>query len=242
MRTLFGSGVLASFLVLSTSASAAKMAVEEPPTLSDQGQIIVGAERVFGVTLSSVRQDVAGTPLSITDSYTNVGLLWGYPTTVHNVPRFGLDYTVIDNLTIGFSGGFFSSSSKRKSEGGVGSTEREDGPTFTEWLISPRVGYIVDVSEKLSIWLRGGVTLFGSSSKSEGTGAQPTTRRTPRAASRSPSSRRSSSRRSRTSGSTAGSPWTSLRAASTSSSGRRTTSRRAARTLTSSRATAPSSA
>jgi len=170
-----------AFAVVLLAASSALAADDAPSArLSDKGHLVIGAERLFGMTATSLKSEAetAGGTQTSTTSHTNFSLLWSYPTTVHNIPRLGLDYLVTSNFSLGLGAGFFTSSSKRKAEVGNLSV-KDDGPTITTWLLAPRAGYVLDLGDTVALWLRGGFTFYGTSTSQETTtGATTTTRKT----------------------------------------------------------------
>lgn len=139
--------------------------------IGSAGNLIVSAERMFGVAFTSEKseQTVGGVTTTQTNSDTGFGLLWNPGTsTPYNVPRVGVDYTVIDGLTVGGSLGFYTQSSKTKQEQG-GASQEQDGPSLTALLFAPRVGYMLQFGDTMGLWLRGGVTYYNISSESEST-------------------------------------------------------------------------
>jgi hypothetical protein len=161
LRSVLRAAVVLSAVVAAPSALAAD--------LGASGTIYLGAERMFGVSANSFKVDRDGTS---TYSNTDIGLLWTSSHTLgdnatpspYTVPRIGFDYAIIPNLTIGGALGFASSSVSIKSERN-GATVTQDGDTVTAFLISPRVGYIIGISDSVGIWLRGGFTYFNLSDK-----------------------------------------------------------------------------
>lgn len=149
----------AALVLLSSSALAADAGAK----LSEKGNLVIAGERMFGYshTVLTNETTVGNTKVSSTSTNDNFSLLWSYPVTVHNLPRIGLDYLVIPNLSLGLGAGFFSTGSKVKSTQGSTSTET-DGPSINAWIIAPRVGYVLDLAETSSLWLRGGLSFYGS--------------------------------------------------------------------------------
>jgi hypothetical protein len=158
-------------LALSAAAafvSSAALAADVGARLSDKGNVVIGAERMFGITVSSLesKSSVGGDTVTSTQSHTSVGLLWSYPFTIHSVPRVGLDYLVAPNLSLGLGGGFFRVGSVRKTEAG-GTAVEKDGPTSTAWIVAPRVGYVLDLGGATALWLRGGLSFYGSTNEAD---------------------------------------------------------------------------
>lgn len=162
------------------SAPAALAADAAPAGIANKGNFIVSAERMFGLSFNSRSEESEVTPgnkVKSTTSHTDISVLFpisGFRSP-YMIPRIGMDFTVIDGLTIGGAIGFARGASTVKSELGGQSTER-DGPSLTAFLISPRVGYILPLGDNMGLWLRGGITYFSLSSSSESTtGTPPTT-------------------------------------------------------------------
>lgn len=161
LRSILRAAVVLSAVVVAPSALAAD--------LGASGTIYLGAERMFGVSANSFKVDRDGTS---TYSNTDIGLLWGASHTLgdnavpspYTVPRIGFDYAIIPNLTIGGAIGIASSSLGTKTERN-GASVTQDGDTVTSFLVSPRVGYIIGISDSVGIWLRGGFTYFSLSDK-----------------------------------------------------------------------------
>lgn len=156
LRTILRAAVVLSAVVAAPSALAADM--------GSAGTIYIGAERMFGLSFNHEKREPAGG--TVTNSHTDIGLLWNPGlNSPYTIPRMGIDFAVIDNLTVGAGLGFWTSSSSTKTETG-GTTVDQDGDTTTAVLFSPRVGYMIGLSDRLGIWLRGGFTYFSISSSS----------------------------------------------------------------------------
>jgi hypothetical protein len=172
LRTILRAAVVLSAVVAAPSALAAD--------LGASGTIYLGAERMFGVSANSFKVD--RTDGTQTYSNTDIGLLWSASHNIgdnavpspYTVPRLGFDYAIIPNLTIGGALGFASSSLSVKTDR-AGATTTQDGDTVTSFLISPRVGYIIGISDSIGIWLRGGFTYFNISAKSPEVNGRKTT-------------------------------------------------------------------
>jgi hypothetical protein len=105
----------------------------------------------------------------------NLGLGAGNPT-AYTTPRVGFDYVIIPNLTIG--GDllvFFTLGGSVTTPAGGGRTVSTDTPSGNLFGIAPRVGYILGLSEPLSIWLRGGFSFYhaGTSQADNACGTNP---------------------------------------------------------------------
>jgi hypothetical protein len=123
-------GALALGIAASTMARPAAA-----QAFGNQGDIAFSAERLMGIYFHDEGE-----------SSTNIGLaLAPLADSVYQLPRLGIDYFIIDNLSIG---------------GSVGFTYRnpEHGPAQSGGLINPRVGYAIEFSKTFGFWPRGGFT------------------------------------------------------------------------------------
>lgn len=159
VRSLAFITTLASCCVISSSALAASS-----DAMGAGGTVFVGAERLFGFIRQSTfreRTDPSGT-IKTTTTTNSFSLLKSDPTSTLSLPRVGLDYTVIDGLTVGGAVGFATSGEGVKTEQGSISSEK-DVVSGTSFVVGPRVGYIVGLGERLGLWLRGGPTYLSVS-------------------------------------------------------------------------------
>ncbi|MBL8715605.1 MAG: hypothetical protein JNL79_06390 [Myxococcales bacterium] len=167
------------------ATSLAAAAPADTGGLAGKGSLFISAERVFGLQINSIKTErpaAGNTTEKVTYSSTDFGLLYGNPSGVtdiarnpYTLPQIALDYAVIDSLTIGGSIGFWVGSNTRTTEPGNGSKTENPGPSTNSFKLSPRVGYIIGVSDSFGIWLRGGFTFFRGASSSESTGTPKTT-------------------------------------------------------------------
>jgi hypothetical protein len=163
-------GVLAATVTLATGASAAG-ASAEMNGMADKGHFFVSADRVFGITWTQLSSEVTRNNTTETDkaSATTVGLLWnsgtgsGKVAVAYLIPRVGIDFTVIDGLTVGGNIGYTHSSGSYESttkNGSVSTTVSGDTGTSSGFLFAPRVGYILPLGAPIGLWLRGGLTYY----------------------------------------------------------------------------------
>ncbi len=124
-----------------------------------QGQFAVSAERLFGVTqATATEKDPNGD--ETTSDYTRISLLstqFSFYSSVYTTPRIGLDYFVMDGLSLGAALGVFTVSASRESTG----NPSRDLPTLDGILLAPRIGYAYMFSDVVGIWPRGGITYVG---------------------------------------------------------------------------------
>jgi hypothetical protein len=103
----------------------------------NQGDIAFSAERMMGIYFYDEG-----------DSSTHIGLgiaPIGASASPYLLPRLGVDYFIIDNLSIGGSLGF-------------GDFDPEHGRATSGALINPRVGYAIEFNRTFGFWPRGGFT------------------------------------------------------------------------------------
>jgi hypothetical protein len=144
--------------------------------LGKTGQIILSAERLFGLQFSSVANEDGASGDKSTVSRTNVSLLipsLGFNLNPHEIPRVGLDVSVAGGLTVGAALGYLSSTGKTKDEPVMMPSTEEDDPTFTTLLFAPRVGYVVSLTPLFAFWPRAGITYYNVGLESTNTTGGP---------------------------------------------------------------------
>lgn len=166
-RWLVSALVAASFVGFSSSASA-----QTANGFGSKGQLIVSADRllpVFSYTSVTESQDIGGgRTQDTTVKGASIALLWGNEpgvnasAAVHSTPRAGVDFTIIDRLTLGGSIalGF-----------GFGNDTR---PSTTVFGVSPRAGYILPLTDMFAFWPRAGFSFYSVSSSQDTTVANQT--------------------------------------------------------------------
>jgi len=147
------------------------VAQEGKPGLHQSGGFILSAERLFGLSFWSVHTEqdappgAGGTPTDTTTTGTSVSLLFGsnivgtsqgFALSPYTTPRLAFDFLPIESLTIGGSIGFLSSTSSRESL----NTPERDNPSITAFALTPRVGYVIPITDSIYFWPRLGVTYF----------------------------------------------------------------------------------
>jgi hypothetical protein len=125
--------------------------------IATAGTLVISAERLFGLSFNNVTTSTDNGDVST--SRTDFGLLWGSTTNVYMIPRVGVDYLVIDGLTVGGGLGFFVSSNDAGTVNGITSVDTS-GPTSTRFLVAPRVGWAHGIAGRVGVWLRGGLTYY----------------------------------------------------------------------------------
>lgn len=172
-RWFFAAGVTAALLAGgSTEASA-----QEANGFGRRGQLIISADRLlplFNFTSGKITGDGPNnTRVETTDSGSSIALLWGnagadVPAAykVHNVPRIGVDFTVIDRLTVGGSiavaFGLGNSHKVTTKGGNTTATQENDEPSTTVIGFAPRAGYILPLSNMFAFWPRLGFGVYSA--------------------------------------------------------------------------------
>jgi hypothetical protein len=157
---------------LSVALGAAALFGSEPALAQAQDQfgkqldVAFAADRLFGFTFSrSVDEDRCdGRRRDCVHDWTEFGIGWrGRGTrSPFDVPRFAFDIFVIDSLSVGGAIGY------------VQFTDEEDpgdrDTKYTDFIFSPRVGYLIMFSDKFGFWPRGGFTYHSGSIDPDGPG------------------------------------------------------------------------
>lgn len=122
-------------------------AAQVAPGFGAQGQLAISAERLFGVEYE--RTSFSG-PGNDYRTSTVIGFGWSYAGNASSFifPRAGLDYFVVNNLSLGGAIGLFSGAGHNAIVGETG------------FLFAPRVGYAIDLGSVASFWPRGGITYY----------------------------------------------------------------------------------
>jgi hypothetical protein len=150
---------LLSFLVAASTLVPAAAHAANPGV--GHGTLMISAERLFGLSVVHSTVGTGGGEASFDQTHFGLALApfaaaSPSPTpSVYTFPRLALDFAVIDGLTVGGSLGFaFTDTSS--DPGGA-------GPSFTTFLIAPRIGYVLGLNRTVQLWLRGGLTYFNAS-------------------------------------------------------------------------------
>lgn len=115
-------------------------------------------DRLFGIGAWNVSESQSGQ--SSSSSGVSAAVLVGtaspdaLPAFVFQTPRVAVEYAVGGHLTIGGSLGFFTGSSN------LGSGGNNGGPGLVMYLVEPRVGYLISLSDRWVVWPRMGISVF----------------------------------------------------------------------------------
>jgi hypothetical protein len=190
MRTLTAVGAMMGVLLAAPLAGAQRRGGDEG--FGERGQFIVSADRLFDLfAFSSISQNQFQPPpgtskIVTTTTETSMGFLWGSsanadPTqTFYTVPRVGADYTIINNVTVGGElilwftlGGH--TSTETDPNNGASNTTTQGNPGTVIFGIAPRGGYILQLNDMFSLWLRGGFSIISTSTNTSNTAGNVTT-------------------------------------------------------------------
>jgi hypothetical protein len=185
-----GAGVL-----FAASAASAQQQPLRGGDFGAPGQFIIEGNRLFQLfAFDDVSQDVPGatggdvTKVNNTTTSSTISLLYGSNgnTTASTgtpsgdmfftVPRVGFDYVLLPNVTLGtdlvvlFTLGGHQSTETDTSNGGS-TTVTTSNPSVTGFGITPRGGYILALTDQLSLWLRGGFSYYIATQKTSNTNA-----------------------------------------------------------------------
>jgi hypothetical protein len=133
-------------------------------TFGKQMDVAFSADRLFGITFSrQVDRDRCGPGRrdDCVNDWTGIGIGWrgrGAPTPF-DVPRFAFDIFVIDSLSLGGSVSYVQYNDE---------DHNGDEVDYTDFLFSPRVGYVIMFTDKFGFWPRGGLTYHSGSVDPDG--------------------------------------------------------------------------
>jgi hypothetical protein len=144
----------------------------------DKGQLIFSADRLMPLlsfTQDKLTDNNVNPSQTTTVSSSQISLLWGSTSVsgdansflanggisnVYTVPRIGFDYVVIPHLTVGGNIVVFTTIWSGTNTCN-GTNCQSSGNGSSDVLgIAPRVGYVLNLSSVLSIWLRGGMSYY----------------------------------------------------------------------------------
>jgi hypothetical protein len=167
-----------AFSAVLSAAFMAVPAAAQVPGFGEGGQLVISGDRLAGVFWIDASIDADGTAdvpgpadaATVTDVETDgtqIAFL-GNDRAVgpSSVPRLGLDFFVIPNLSLGGSFIYVSDSdnsdtSNRATVAGTTFDTRDETETRRSALVfAPRVGYGAQFTDVIGLWARGGITYF----------------------------------------------------------------------------------
>jgi hypothetical protein len=154
MRKLIG---LLAFSAATLGATSAFAQMEE---FGKSGSMGFSAERLFGFySLHLSGETSPPQNAGYDDSATGFGFGWGADSYPFNIPRFGFDIFVIDQLSLGGSIGYASLSDKNYGcRGNNNCDPAVFGGDIEAFLLAFRVGYWIPIAPVIGFWPRGGFT------------------------------------------------------------------------------------
>lgn len=160
--TILAAAALASTVAL-TSANASAQ------EFAEQGDFAFGIERAFGFWLGKrtlEHRDWRGEWESSHFGFalgSHGGTSGDDFVLPYQLPRVGVDYFVIDGLSLGGSLGYYQRSRDRVLTNRVnGDIDADDNSDWDLWLFHFRVGYAIMFSDVIGIWPRGGLTYYSA--------------------------------------------------------------------------------
>jgi hypothetical protein len=146
-------------VVLAVGAVAVPFAVQAAPgALGSEPGLIVSGERVMGIGQSVQTMVSPDGTESVTTSRALIGT-WSTNVSPVTEPRIGVDYKLATGVTFGSAFGLLSASGEisEVSSGVTTTTQTDDVSGF---ILAPRLGYIHTMSGSVSVWLRGGISMY----------------------------------------------------------------------------------
>ena len=128
--------------LLGACAIAGQAKAQTAPEFGAQGQLAISAERLFGIEYAHTSYSGGGY-----QSTTLIGFGWKYTQSSFSQPRAGIDYFVVNHVSLGGAIGLYSAA-------GHGALNE------TGFIFAPRVGYAVDLGSVASFWPRIGITYY----------------------------------------------------------------------------------
>ncbi|HMJ15164.1 MAG TPA: hypothetical protein VK524_27305 [Polyangiaceae bacterium] len=142
------------------------VAAQEVENIGNQGQFVIGAERITGLFFDKTHLENPDTDAESDTSTTRIGLLGSDGgDSPSGTPRLGFDYLVTDGLSVGGALWLTTESTETEISGG----DSTDDGSLTTFYINPRVGYAYAIDDTFAIWPRAGVA-FATASGDTGDG------------------------------------------------------------------------
>jgi hypothetical protein len=181
MKLKHGVTGLAAALIVALGSSAAEAA--DTKGMAEKGNLFISADRLiplFNYTHGSVTRTTPG-GVDLTDSVsgTSLSLLFGYSpelgrtglVNVHTIPRIAFDISIIRHLTLGagiaFAFGLGGSVEHEAAQGNGKVTTSTDLPSTTAIGFTPRVGWLLPLSDLFAFWPRAGIGIYSLSSATD---------------------------------------------------------------------------
>jgi hypothetical protein len=129
-------------------------AQEPAAAFGSQRGVAITAERLFGFLYVNETQTTAG--VDRTSHVTSISLIGNSLSllTLYAQPRLAADWFPIERLSVGASATYSRASTSIDAPAGTTTST----PTYTAYIIAPRVGYALPISPIVSLWPRVGFT------------------------------------------------------------------------------------
>jgi hypothetical protein len=126
-------------------------------TFGKQGHLAIGADRLFGIHFTHLEVENPGPGDDFEYDQTGFGLGWRGrgARSPFDQARLAIDYFVIDSLSIGGSIAYASYNDDDDDD--------DDEDDHSDFLFSPRVGYVIMFTDLFGFWPRGGFTYHSRS-------------------------------------------------------------------------------
>jgi hypothetical protein len=101
---------------------------------------------------------------------------FGVFSSFYNLPRVGFDWIPVQNLTLGGAAWLYTDlSASVTAAPSSGPSVTTQQPKITYWGVAPRIGYVIPMGDKLSLWPRVGVEYYNVQESNVGAGSQSVT-------------------------------------------------------------------
>lgn len=130
-----------SFLLLLVVSSRRVLAQDRDPSFGQTGHVAISAERLFGFVHTEEDVNGASTSADTINLLSAPSALLG---TGYSWPRIGFDFFVSQSVSLGIAASYFEVSPAAGSVSG--------------FQLAPRVGYAANLTPRLALWPRGGIT------------------------------------------------------------------------------------
>ncbi len=136
--------------------------------IGEEMQFVFGVDRVMGVAFDRKTITPPSPQKETTYKSTTIALFGMQAAESGMLPRLGLDYFVVESVSVGGSLLYIHQSTSAESDG-----NSQDGDTTSTFGISPRVGYAMQFDETFSFWPRAGITYVSRSTETPADPANP---------------------------------------------------------------------
>jgi hypothetical protein len=173
-------GIIAAAASTAVLLAVSSAGAQETGRLGQKSQLIFSADRLVPLFAYNANKENNTDGSTSTTTQSSFSLLPNFNNFVngnfYNVPRVGVDFAVIENLTIGGSVIlYFSAGGSVTDKAPNGASVSHDTPSYTLFGFAPRVGYTLHLSDLFTFWPRGGFSYYTFSAKTTDVNGQTTT-------------------------------------------------------------------